>query len=146
MSLWCLHSHRGWVMYFGVPGCVWGQCLVVQCQVSACGKGNFSVIFQHCSTKYIRSCLGRCLSVNRGKHQRILIIEQDGQLMAQYPGQPCGSVSVEFLRAWSAASPATKHLVLSGYSKVGEVGQNSWCTVRTEEGNFSRLVVRTSAK
>lgn len=94
----------------------------------------------------LRSCLVRCLSVTRGKHQRILVIEQDGQLVAQYPGQPCGSVSVEFLRPWGAASPATIHLVLSGHSKVGEVGWNSWCTVRAEEGDFSRLVVRTSAK
>lgn len=117
---------------------------MVQCQVSACGKGGLfcdSIVLQI----ILRSCLGRSSSVSRGKYQRILIVEQDGQLVAQYPGQPCGSVSVEFLRAWDAAPSATIHLVLSGLSKVGEFGQNSWCTVRTEEGSFSK-VVRTSAK
>lgn len=106
------------------------------------------LIFQHCFIQIIlRSCLGRYLSVTRGKHQRILIVEHYGQLLAQHPRQPCGSVSVEFLGVWDAAtSSATRHLVLSGHSKVGEFGWNSWCTVRTEEGNFSRLVVRTSAK
>lgn len=59
MSAWCLHSHRGCVMYLGVPGCVWGQCLVVQCQVSARGKGAFSVIFQRCSTNHTQGLSGK---------------------------------------------------------------------------------------
>lgn len=35
------------------------------------------------------------------------MIKQDGHLVAQSPGPHFGSVSVEFLKAWDAASLAT---------------------------------------
>lgn len=56
-------------------------------------KGAFSLFSSAVLQIIPRGCLGRCLLVSGGKHQRMLIVEQNGQLVAQYPGQLCGFFS-----------------------------------------------------
>lgn len=47
------------------------------------------------------------------------MVEQGGQLLAQWSGLLCGSASVEFLKAWDAASSAAV-----GPLKSGQINQN----------------------
>lgn len=49
------------------------------------------------------------------------MVKQDGQLVAQHPRLLCGSVSVEFLRAWGAASSAISTPGAVGQLKSGQV-------------------------
>lgn len=49
---------------------------------SACGKGSFFCDFPAHFYKSYSGAVWEGVTVSRGKHQRILIVEQDGQLVA----------------------------------------------------------------